>query len=275
MKDTLKGVAHIGAELAAVKADLQREMERHRTTWRQLEQVTGLLREIEDEVLLDNSTVARIQIALSQQAEPVEPVPAQDEREAFEAHMRLGGYSNPEKHQDGSYVSSAMELWWQGWKARATRPAQTEQRPAAKVSLRMLESGRGVAKLEAWDLSMLKPGMNTLYAAPIAQTAPQPVAYADPQALANFEVARKNGHTSGPYCSEWMHAHQWRGEIPLFDAPQPIAAEGWRLVPVEPNEAIRDAIDLLCDDHAAFDDSDAFWHYLLAATPSPAKRGDA
>ena len=51
------------------------------------------------------------------------------ERQAFEAHMRLGGYSNPEKHPDGSYVSSAMELWWQGWQARATRPAQTEQQP--------------------------------------------------------------------------------------------------------------------------------------------------
>lgn len=49
----------------------------------------------------------------------------------------------------------------------------------------------------------------------------QPVAYADPQALANFEVARKNGYMSGPYCYEWMHAHQWRGEIPLFAAPQP------------------------------------------------------
>ncbi|MFG0381060.1 hypothetical protein ACF8C6_08855 [Pseudomonas sp. zbq_18] len=42
------------------------------------------------------------------------------EREQFEAHMRLGGHSNPSKHPDGSYASSAMELWWQGWKARAT-----------------------------------------------------------------------------------------------------------------------------------------------------------
>lgn len=44
--------------------------------------------------------------------------------------------------------------------------------------------------------------------------------------------------------------------------------KGWRLVPFEPNEAIRDAINLLCDDHSAFEDSDAFWSYLLAATPS-------
>ena len=46
------------------------------------------------------------------------------EREVFEAHMRVGGYSNHDKHPDGSYVSSAMELWWQGWKARAQLPSQ-------------------------------------------------------------------------------------------------------------------------------------------------------
>lgn len=44
--------------------------------------------------------------------------------------------------------------------------------------------------------------------------------------------------------------------------------DGWRLVPVEPNEAIRDAMDLLCDDLSAFDDSDAFWSYLIAAAPA-------
>jgi len=46
------------------------------------------------------------------------------ERKAFEAHMRVGGHSNHDKHPDGSYVSSAMELWWQGWKARAQLPSQ-------------------------------------------------------------------------------------------------------------------------------------------------------
>lgn len=46
------------------------------------------------------------------------------ERKVFEAHMRVGGYSNHDKHPDGSYVSSAMELWWQGWKARAQLPSQ-------------------------------------------------------------------------------------------------------------------------------------------------------
>ncbi|UQY33553.1 hypothetical protein K8U54_17775 [Pseudomonas fulva] len=45
--------------------------------------------------------------------------------------------------------------------------------------------------------------------------------------------------------------------------------DGWKLVPVEPAPAILNAIDLLCDDHSAFNDSDAFWRYLLAAAPHP------
>lgn len=48
--------------------------------------------------------------------------------------------------------------------------------------------------------------------------------------------------------------------------------DGWRLVPVNSTEAIRNAIDLLCDDGTAFDDSEAFWHFLLAAAPSPGKQ---
>lgn len=67
--------------------------------------------------------------ALEAKAAPV------GEREAFEAHMRVGGYSNPDKHPDGSYVSSAMELWWQGWKARAAyQRAQQAQATDWKAS---------------------------------------------------------------------------------------------------------------------------------------------
>lgn len=104
-----------------------------------------------------------------------EPAPAQDEREAFEAHMRLGGYSNPEKHHDGSYVSSAMELWWQGWKARATRPAQTEQQPtlwARQCDLDEPDPAIFVAREQVEESGYVVP----FYAAPIAQTDQQPVA---------------------------------------------------------------------------------------------------
>lgn len=50
-----------------------------------------------------------------------------------------------------------------------------------------------------------------------------------------------------------------------------LAADGWKRVPVEPTQDIRGAIDLLCDDHRAFDDADAFWHYLLDSAPSAPK----
>ena len=56
--------------------------------------------------------------ALEAKAAPV------GERGAFEAYIRVGGHSNPDKHPDGSYVSSVMELWWQGWKARAAHQRQ-------------------------------------------------------------------------------------------------------------------------------------------------------
>lgn len=76
MNETLKGVAHIGAELAAAKAELQLEMERHRKTWRQLEQVMGLLREARTtlemwkDVAPAVSLCADIDAALFMQAEP-------------------------------------------------------------------------------------------------------------------------------------------------------------------------------------------------------------
>lgn len=87
------------------------------------------------------------------------PAPAQDEQEAFEAHMRLGGYSNPEKHPDGSYVSCAMELFWQGWKARAARPAQTEQpeQPEQGDLKPLLNAGAALSNI-AFNLAQ-RPGV--------------------------------------------------------------------------------------------------------------------
>ncbi len=66
------------------------------------------------------------------------------ERKAFEAHMRVGGHSNHDKHPDGSYVSSAMELWWQGWKARAQLPRQGGE---AVGEVRALSDGKQYAAL--------------------------------------------------------------------------------------------------------------------------------
>ena len=74
------------------------------------------------------------------------------EREAFEAHMRVGGYSNPDKHPDGSYVSSAMELWWQGWKARAAH--QRQQAREVVMPERKDESqyrGTGLIAARQWN----------------------------------------------------------------------------------------------------------------------------
>ena len=71
------------------------------------------------------------------------------ERKAFEAHMRVGGYSNHDKHPDGSYVSSAMELWWQGWKARAQLPSQECERLSNELNNMRISWGLMQSEREA------------------------------------------------------------------------------------------------------------------------------
>jgi len=139
----------------------QREMERHRKTWRQLEQVTGLLKRAKwklwaspGDTLPDDITAA-----LSQQAEPVEcpvccsdephtgtcgssdpralynrawaepvePAPAQDEREAYEA-WRDSNTQNGRTDVAGHHAFKAGAAWC------AARLTQTEQQPIAHVS---------------------------------------------------------------------------------------------------------------------------------------------
>lgn len=184
MNETLKGVAHIGAELAAAKADLQREMERHRKTWRQLEQVTGLLRRCMSDEALDNPHAIYVasEAALSQQAEPVEPAPAQDERspeqllptadiEAIACNVhgecsRLPGST----FQNAAYNAILYAL------ERIARPAQTEQQPvcwASSTALAKLQNGRNNSPCVLTD-GPAEFNDTPLYAAPIAQTAPQP-----------------------------------------------------------------------------------------------------
>lgn len=70
------------------------------------------------------------------------------EREAFEAHVRIGGYSNPDKHPDGSYVSSVMELWWQGWKARAAYQRAQQPQSAGRTCMGCVEQASRIRELE-------------------------------------------------------------------------------------------------------------------------------
>lgn len=84
MNETLKGVANIGAELAAAKAELQLKHEAHRKTWRQLEQVTGLLSTVRKSCHPEHRKL--IDAALSLQAEPaLTAVP--DSSDAFYAGL--------------------------------------------------------------------------------------------------------------------------------------------------------------------------------------------
>lgn len=73
----------------------------------------------------------------------------------------------------------------------------------------------------------------------------------------------------GSYALSEEHA-AWTAWQARAQQPASVAVpKGYALVPVRPTPAILDAIDLLCDDHRAFDDSDAFWSYLIAAAPHP------
>lgn len=100
-----------------------------------------------------------------------EPAPAQDEREAFEGTLNV---HSRRRNELGDYVRPSIQDRWIGWQARATRPAQTEQRPVAWVS-----SGPDGVEADWYPgkgLDTLPIGAK-LYAAPIAQTEQQPVGY--------------------------------------------------------------------------------------------------
>lgn len=154
----------------AMEAELQLERERHRKTWRQLEQARGLLREAQPYVtaravgpMETSHLLSRIRASLSQQAEPecdwptcecaldpdkckvqtVEPAPAQDEREARALFEQMGLIADDE--QCIQMLAAAL----------ATRPAQTEQvrtleREICDLRNQLsLVSGREALRLEA------------------------------------------------------------------------------------------------------------------------------
>ena len=97
----------------------------------------------------------------------VEQAPAQDEREAFQLWRMARGWDDP---------ITPLEVWNAALRYATTRPAQAEQQPVAW----MLEGAVGGSCLEfqqsdLFDSQRRYGGcMVPLYAAPIAQTAPQP-----------------------------------------------------------------------------------------------------
>lgn len=118
-KHDLKELSALGAELAAAKAEVQLEMERHRKTWRQLEQVRGLLQRIlntprgtSGRIIIETDEEAEIHAALSQQAEPA---PA-NQCDGCQAGVMMdengnhrmgkpGGYADLMRCEKGRYVS--------------------------------------------------------------------------------------------------------------------------------------------------------------------------
>lgn len=179
MNETLKGVAHVGAELAAVKAEVQRlngllndpdyppkysrrliaelkdevqqQREAHRKTWRQLEQVTGLLRRWMGDEAQDNPHAIYVasEAALSQQTEPVEPAPAQDELLPCpfcggEPNLTHGDYVRDDLSPMPVVECKSCSAWVrvEDWNRRATRPAQTEQQPEQSGLVAVAEINR-------------------------------------------------------------------------------------------------------------------------------------
>lgn len=133
---------------------------------------------------------------LSSEALLAEPAPAQDEREAFEDWCNCDlSRTTP----DGPYRYSPASTYWRAWQARAelanraTHPAQTEQQPIQVTAVAVMRDDGdgglepdwllegGTAELMAGMVLVVAEGDITgddghgeVYAAPIAQTAPQP-----------------------------------------------------------------------------------------------------
>jgi hypothetical protein len=192
MNDTLKAAGRIGAELGAAKAEN--------------EKLRGLLclvaKRVRNGSAVDRIILERIDAALSQKAKPtetftavemataaaqgfrdgqaaVEPVPVQDEQTRFEAWAKtqgdkwliVGGLQWSAGTDD--YASARTNAAWAAWQERAAlsaRPAQTEQQPVMFANAKELAER---SESPCCDWSATDYCTVPLYAAPIAQTAPQ------------------------------------------------------------------------------------------------------
>ncbi len=186
MNDTLKVAGRIGAELGAAKAENDR-----------LRGLLRELREITSEYARDADLESRVDAAISQQAEPLEPATAQDEREAPTVeeptivaygdpkafkNLRIDGHKGAPYNHEWMWAAAAPGLvpmieldQHKRIVAALTRPAQTEQQPVGY----QFQDREGVWKQfmsEKHYEDTLADGtwpIRAIYAAPIAQTAPQ------------------------------------------------------------------------------------------------------
>ncbi len=62
--------------------------------------------------------------------------------------------------------------------------------------------------------------------APLPPPIVEPVAYADPQAFANFASARVDGSKGAGYSREWMWANSGAGLVPLYTTPASAPSDG-------------------------------------------------
>jgi len=196
MNDTLKVAGRIGAELGAAKA----EVERLREVLSRIANLPMYHCSTENDYRLSAAKAMAV-AALSQQPEPtdtytavdmataaaqgfrdgqaaVEPVPVQDERKTFEVEIpdisaiydgrSFIPYRSLEAGERLMTVAQHLRIEKQ-LRAALTRPAQAEQQPVAWVEVKDRHEG----PYEFHGLELLDSGKHNLYAAPIAQTAPQ------------------------------------------------------------------------------------------------------
>jgi len=191
----------------------------------------------------------RARAALSQQAEPA---PAQDEREAFEAHLVAHHGYQPNTlrslREGDSYPGVSLPLAWSVWQAR---PAQTEQQATVKDCLTVqpmayavfAANGNAVCFSTRRDhpslVALEKEGHSVVSLAPIAQTEQQPVA----EVLWPDEPGRRGGFSQiGHYDDPRLPVGAKLYAAPIAQTEQQpaqsaVIPEGYALVPITPTEA--------------------------------------
>ena len=209
-----------------------------------LDQLMPYLAKVPADVGLLNDALVAARPLLG--AEPVEPAPAQDDREAFENYMLdrehpVIGWIWTDWFKRGddpeTYANDYVQGAWVMWQAR---PAQTEQQeerwqvrylPGQKVEERWWQDS--TAERAAWcaeaNAEQLAKGLpdvweiRKFYTAPIAQAEQQPLIFINPTVVDELEGRRKpssGGLTwSRKACAHWT--------FPLYAArPAQTAPQG-------------------------------------------------